>query len=88
MNNTTKLLIILTAVFLAGCLWRDDFRDRMQPQPLEQPLRGTLNPESLDYAGDPIWEQDCEEKMIQLPDIDCLTNIPEPPEYPAGVGCY
>jgi hypothetical protein len=71
----------------AGCLWRDDFRDRLQPQPLEQPLRPTLNPESLDYVGDPIMEEICEDRMMQLPAIDSLSTIPELPDYPAGVDC-
>lgn len=86
-SKLIPLSVIFTLTLSAGCLWRDDFRDRLQPQPLEPGPRPTLNPESLDYAGDPILEQIIEEKTMLLPAIDGLSTIPELPEYPAGVGC-
>lgn len=85
-NIIIKITAILGVTLLAGCLWSDDFRDRV-PTQLERPLRPTLNPDSVDYAGDPIFEEMLEDRLIQLPDIDCLSEIPEPPDYPAGVYC-
>lgn len=75
-------MILLVSV--GGCKWRDDFRDREQPQMLVQPERATLNMDSTDYTTNPIWE----EEVIQqapLPAIDNLSIIPEVPEYPCGL---
>ena len=77
---------ILSFLYLEGCKWRDDFRDRAQPQLLEQGPRPTLNPDSIDYTGNPIKEEARIEKETELPCIDGLSDIPEVPEYPAGVG--
>jgi len=79
------VLTLINCFSLAGCRWADDFRDRQQPQPLEQPLRPTLNPESIDYAGNPLKEEAEEEKDAKLPAIDAVSKIPEVPEYPAGI---
>lgn len=81
-------IIMLSTLFLAslaGCKWQDDFRDRQQPQILEQPRRPTLNVDSVDYEGDPLTEETEEENNTCLPAIDGLNEIPEVPEYPAGV---
>lgn len=75
---------MLSLCCLSGCLWRDDFRERAQPQLLEQGPRPTLNPDSVDYTGDPI-HQDPDIPCPDLPNIDGLSEIPEVPEYPAGV---
>jgi hypothetical protein len=76
---------MLSLVCLSGCLWRDDFRDRAQPQLLVQDPRPTLNPDSIDYRGDPLHQDPEIERCTELPDIDGLSEIPEVPEYPAGV---
>lgn len=79
------MLSTLFAASLAGCKWQDDFRDRQQPQILEQPRRPTLNVDSVDYEGDELHEQAVDEFTTPLPAIDGLNEIPEVPEYPAGV---
>lgn len=89
-ENTVRLALIVTMSMLSllcleGCKWRDDFRDRAQPQLLEQAPRPTLNPDSIDYMGNPILEEEITEKCTELPSIDGLSEIPEVPEYPAGV---
>jgi len=76
--------LILSLVTTLGCRWRDDFRDRQQPQLLEQPLRPTLNPDSKDYAGDDTNVEHDMTVGVPLPEIDKLTTIPESPAYPAG----
>jgi len=80
------IIIMLSTLLLptiAGCKWQDDFRDRQQPQILEQPRRPTLNVDSVDYVGDPLNED--EEEDIEntcLPNIDGLHAIPEIQESP------
>jgi len=86
-SKIIPMLVISSFLLSTGCLWRDDFRDRLGSQPLETPPVATLNPESLDYAGDPILDQIIDEKMTELPDIDALSTIPELPDYPAGIEC-
>lgn len=71
-------------VCLGGCKWRDDFRDRAQPQMLEQPERPTLNVDSTDYTGNPIKEEERVQRA-PLPAIDDLSVIPEVPDYPCGL---
>lgn len=82
-----KITILTTLILavVAGCKWQDDFRDRQQPQILEQPRRPTLNVDSVDYEGNDLNEQTEEENNTPLPSIDGLNEIPEVPEYPAGV---
>lgn len=85
-NRKAGLVIrsLILLVCVQGCKWRDDFRDRAQPQMLEQSERATLNIDSTDYMTNPT----CEEKEIQqtpLPDIDNLSIIPEVPEHPCGI---
>lgn len=78
---------------MQGCKWRDDFRGREQPQPLEQTPVPTLNADSDEYVGDRIAKEYAdditrerqEDAPTSLPDIDGLSRIPEVPEYPAGV---
>lgn len=77
------MLSTLVLVTLAGCKWQDDFRDRQQPQILEQPRRPTLNVDSVDYVGDPLNEDEDEEMdNTRLPSIDGLNAIPEIQESP------
>ena len=77
--------LVLLVVALPGCKWRDDFRDRRQPQYFEQEPKPTLNPDSVDYEGNDIDTVEQEEKAMKLPAIDGRSKIPEVPEYPAGV---
>jgi hypothetical protein len=74
-------VLLLTA---QGCKWQDDFRARDQTQYLPQPVRPTLNPDSIDYEGDDTNKTEDDEKATALPDIDGLSTIPEVPEHPAG----
>ncbi len=77
------MLSTLILVILTGCKWQDDFRDRQQPQILEQPRRPTLNVDSVDYVGDPLngdEEEDIDNTC--LPNIDGLHAIPEIQESP------
>lgn len=82
-----KVIMLSTLILISasGCKWQDDFRDRQQPQILEQPRRPTLNVDSVDYEGNDLNEQTEEENNTCLPSIDGLNEIPEVPEYPAGV---
>lgn len=81
----SKRLIMLTISFLlvmTACKWRDDFRDRQQPNYMEpQTSRPTLNRDSIDYQEE---DSDSQEKA-DLPAIDELSQIPELPQYPTGV---
>jgi hypothetical protein len=80
-----KIIMLLTLVLatLTGCKWQDDFRDRQQPQILEQPRRPTLNVDSVDYVGDPLNDDEEEELgNACLPSIDGLHAIPEIQESP------
>ncbi|MGE3320461.1 MAG: hypothetical protein AB7I18_14320 [Candidatus Berkiella sp.] len=76
------MLPTLIMVSLSGCKWQDDFRNRQQPQILEQPRRPTLNIDSVDYEGDPLTEQTFDENNSCLPSIDGLNEIPEIQEAP------
>ncbi|HRE31146.1 MAG TPA: hypothetical protein PLD88_04145 [Candidatus Berkiella sp.] len=76
---------ILFCTVIAGCKWQDDFRARRQPELLEQPRRPTLNIDSVDYEGNQLEEEAIEEGETCLPAIDGRSEIPEVPEYPAGV---
>lgn len=76
------MLPTLVLVSLTGCKWQDDFRNRQQPQILEQPRRPTLNIDSVDYEGDPLTEQTEIEENTPLPCIDGLHEIPEIQEAP------
>jgi len=76
------MLSTLILVSIAGCKWQDDFRNRQQPQILEQPRRPTLNVDSVDYEGDPLTEQTFDENNSNLPSIDGLNEIPEIQEAP------
>lgn len=79
-----KIIMLSTLIFvsIAGCKWQDDFRNRQQPQILEQPRRPTLNVDSVDYEGDPLTEQTFDENNSNLPSIDGLNEIPEIQEAP------
>lgn len=81
-------ILIVTSLILGpvqGCKWHDDFRDRQQPQILENNPRPTLNPDSKDYLGDDTHIMEDIDKNTPMPDIDALSPIPEVPEYPAGI---
>lgn len=67
-----------------GCRWNDDFRDRAQPQLLEQQPRPTLNPDSNDYVEDDTNPEAMVDKTTPLPDVDGLSEIPELPDHPIG----
>lgn len=83
-----SMLVILSFSLAGGCVWRDNFLDRLQPQQLEQPVSPTLNHDVLDFEGDPRCEDEpCDNQMMMLPDIDGLSAIPELPDHPAGAGC-
>lgn len=84
-NHQAAVVIGSTILLICmqGCKWRDDFRDRAQPQILEQPERATLNIDSTDYTTKPICAEDIQK--TPLPDIDNLSIIPEVPEYPSGI---
>lgn len=86
MLNVKLVACIILLICLGGCKWRDDFRDRSQPQLLEPAPRPTLNPDSTDYNGNPIEEEERVEKETSLPAIDNLSTIPEVPDHPAGAG--
>lgn len=75
---------VILLIGISGCKWRDDFRDRAQPQMLEQPERPTLNVDSTDYTTNPIKEEE-KVQRAPLPYIDDLSIIPEVPEYPCGL---
>ncbi len=81
------LLISVSAISLAvqGCMWRDDFRDRIQPQYFDQPIRPTLNKESLDYIGDDTNKTTHDEQVTPMPEIDGRAKIPALPQYPCTV---
>ena len=75
---------LIFLICLGGCKWRDDFRDRAQPQMLTQPERGTLNIDSTDYTTNPILEEEeIQETPIRC--IDGLSTIPPVPEHPCGL---
>lgn len=79
------IIAVILVSLITGCKWRDDFRERQQPQYLEQSDRPTLNRDSLDYKGDDTHKAQEDEKATALPSIDGLSPIPEVPEYPSGV---
>ncbi len=95
----TIWVILLTLFVVSGCRWRDDFRERQQPQYLELPPEPTLNVDSPEYVGvhrktaaekeaalkDP--EADPTTAEMPLPGIDNLSKIPALPDHPAGVTC-
>lgn len=86
MSKQLRMICCLISLgLLFGCKWQDDFRDRAQPQLLEAAPRPTLNPDSDDYRGNPIWEEEAIQREADLPCIDGVSPIPEVPEYPAGV---
>jgi hypothetical protein len=83
-----KIIILTVAILVmgtAGCRWRDDFRDRQQPQMLELPIRATLNPDSRDYVGDDTKDAQEAGRRTRLRNIDELSEIPESPEHPSGM---
>lgn len=84
-NQIIILMATLLLLTLQGCKWRDDFRERQQPQYFEPTGRPTLNHDSIDYVGDDTHLEEDVEKSTPLPSIDRLSPIPEVPEYPAGI---
>jgi len=79
-----SLIILVSVSLLAcqGCKWRDDFRQREQPQYFEATIKPTLNQDSLDYIGnDTNWQEQVEEST-PMPDIDDLSPIPPVPDEP------
>lgn len=70
------MLVILISMTAQGCRWHDDFRDRRQPEMVEQPLRPTLNRESVDYVVDDTNQDKDIEDETPLPSIDAVSPIP------------
>jgi hypothetical protein len=93
----TIWVILLTSFVVSGCRWRDDFRERQQPQYLELQPEPTLNVDSPEYVGVhrktaaereaalKDQEADSTAERRSLPSIDNLSKIPALPEHPAGV---
>lgn len=82
------LIAIAFSFPLSACKWRDDFRDRVQPQYSEVQAKPTLNRDSSQYVGDKTARQLRNEPVnpdSELPEIDERHQIPELPDQPSGI---
>lgn len=82
------LLVIGLLFSLLGCKWRDDFRERVQPQYAELPAKPTLNPDSDQYVGDKEAHRiqgEYNPSEHPVPEIDDRSDIPPLPEHPSGI---
>lgn len=81
------ILIIILALALSSCKWRDDFRERVQPQYGELPAEPTLNEDSDQFVGDKTARELRGEHQPlgdDVPEIDDRKEIPELPDYPSS----
>ena len=70
----------VTILSLAGCNWRDDFRERAQPQMLGQTPKPTFNPDSRYYVGDAIAFPQDPAELVDMSNVDGLSEIPPLPD--------
>ena len=80
------VISILPTLLLVGCSWRDDFRQRVQPQALGEKPKPTFNQDSLYYVGDEVAYPEDPAELVDMDQVDGLSEIPPLPENATILG--